>query len=129
MAPGLAGQAAACCTEPCPAPAKRRRPPSSARLATASGEHPAPCLGAEEKVRACMMPRHGGQGQTETVLVAGRDTYGTGCLSWQCWEFSPMRVGQGMPPASFRVGAPQRHSTSHKELMPCVFWEAGLGGA
>lgn len=77
-----------------------------------------------------MMPRHGGQGQTETMQ--GRDTYGTGCPSWQCWEFSPVRcvgVGQGMPPALFRVGASRRHSTNHKELMPCVFWEAGLGGA
>lgn len=33
------------------------------------------------------------------------------------------------PPVSFRLGTPRRHSTGHKELMPCVFWEAGLGGA
>lgn len=76
------------------------------------------------------MPRHGGQGQTAWRQCQwwGRHTYGTGCLSWQCWQFSPVGVGQGMPPAWFRVGAPRR-GAGCKELMPCVFWEAGLGGA
>lgn len=109
MAPGLAGQAAACCTQPCPAAAEHRRPGSPAGLAMASGEHPAPCLGAHEKVRRAWVMCHGtgwvGADSLGTVLEVGKACLRYRCLSWRRWGFSPVGVGRGMPPAPFRVGA------------------------
>lgn len=40
----------------------------------------------------------------EIMLVVGKMYLW--CLSWQCWEFSPVGGGQGVPPVSFRLGAP-----------------------